>query len=184
MPLCDLYIFWWFLFWYLFNFNSFVWIFNVVFGYKIFFLIYFRYVSLAQTVKNRRCEFDPWVGKITWKRKCQPSPIVLPGEFHGHREAWRARVHRVTKSWTPLSDWHFHFFFSYICRYFLLVCCLFLCFFHSLNVFYREVSNFNKVNQWLFFFFFWWIIPFVLYLKCITKLKVIYIHLKFIQEML
>ena len=26
--------------------------------------------------------FDPWVGKIPWKRKWQPTPIFLPGEFH------------------------------------------------------------------------------------------------------
>ena len=48
-----------------------------------FFLIYFRYVSLTQTVKNRRCEFDSWVGKIPWRRKWQPSPVLLPGKFHG-----------------------------------------------------------------------------------------------------
>ena len=25
----------------------------------------------------------PWVGKIPWKRKWQPTPVFLPGEFHG-----------------------------------------------------------------------------------------------------
>ena len=28
--------------------------------------------------------FDPWVGKIPWSRKWQPTPF-LPGEFHGQR---------------------------------------------------------------------------------------------------
>ena len=28
--------------------------------------------------------FDPWVGKIPW-RKWQPTPVFLPGEFHGQR---------------------------------------------------------------------------------------------------
>ena len=28
---------------------------------------------------------DPCVGKIPWKRKWQPSPVFLPGEFHGKR---------------------------------------------------------------------------------------------------
>ena len=28
---------------------------------------------------------DPWVGKIPWKRKWQPIPVSLPGEFHGQR---------------------------------------------------------------------------------------------------
>ena len=29
--------------------------------------------------------FDPWAGKITWRRKWQPTPILLPGKFHGLR---------------------------------------------------------------------------------------------------
>ena len=33
----------------------------------------------------RRCEFSPWVGKIFWRRKRQPTPIFLPGESHGQR---------------------------------------------------------------------------------------------------
>ena len=29
--------------------------------------------------------FDPWVRKITWRRKWQPTPVFLPGESHGQR---------------------------------------------------------------------------------------------------
>ena len=29
--------------------------------------------------------FDPWVGKIPWRRKWQPTPVFLPGESHGQR---------------------------------------------------------------------------------------------------
>ena len=29
--------------------------------------------------------FDPWVGKIPWRRKWQPAPVFLPGESHGPR---------------------------------------------------------------------------------------------------
>ena len=32
-----------------------------------------------------RPRFDPWVGKIPWRRKWQPIPVLLPGEFHGGR---------------------------------------------------------------------------------------------------
>ena len=28
---------------------------------------------------------DPWVGKISWRRKWQPTPGFLPGESHGQR---------------------------------------------------------------------------------------------------
>ena len=48
-------------------------------------------------------EFDPWVGKIPWRKKWQPIPIFLPGVHHGQRSVvgyspW------VTKSWTWLSN--------------------------------------------------------------------------------
>ena len=33
----------------------------------------------------RRSRFDPWVGKIPWRRKWQPTPVFLPGEAHGQR---------------------------------------------------------------------------------------------------
>ena len=29
--------------------------------------------------------FDPWVGKIPWRRKWQPSPVFLPGKSHRQR---------------------------------------------------------------------------------------------------
>ena len=29
--------------------------------------------------------FDFWVGKIPWRRKWQPTPVFLPGKFHGQR---------------------------------------------------------------------------------------------------
>ena len=32
-----------------------------------------------------RPEFDPWIGKIPWRRKWQPSPVLLPGKSHGQR---------------------------------------------------------------------------------------------------
>ena len=29
--------------------------------------------------------FDPWVGKVPWSREWLPTPVFLPGEFHGQR---------------------------------------------------------------------------------------------------
>ena len=37
------------------------------------------------TCQHWRCGFDPWVGKIPWTRKWQPTPVFLPGESHGQR---------------------------------------------------------------------------------------------------
>ena len=31
----------------------------------------------------RRPGFDPWVGKIPWRRKWQSTPVLLPGKSHG-----------------------------------------------------------------------------------------------------
>ena len=31
----------------------------------------------------RKHEFNPWVGKVPWRRKWQPIPAFLPGESHG-----------------------------------------------------------------------------------------------------
>ena len=46
--------------------------------------------------------FDPWVDKIPWRREWQPTPIFLLGN-PTDRGAWRAAVHRVTKSQTRLK---------------------------------------------------------------------------------
>ena len=44
---------------------------------------------MAQRVKNLpamwRPGFNPWVGKIPWRREWLPTPVSLPGEFHGQR---------------------------------------------------------------------------------------------------
>ena len=40
------------------------------------------------TRQCRRCKrhsFDPWIGKISWRRKWQPSPTFLPRKSHGQR---------------------------------------------------------------------------------------------------
>ena len=33
----------------------------------------------------RRPRFNPWVGNIPWRREWLPTPVFLPGEFHGQR---------------------------------------------------------------------------------------------------
>ena len=37
------------------------------------------------TCQCRRCSFNPWVGKIPWGRKWQPTPVFLPGKINGQR---------------------------------------------------------------------------------------------------
>ena len=44
---------------------------------------------MAQMVKNlsamQETLFYPWVRKIPWRREWLPTPVFLPGEFHGQR---------------------------------------------------------------------------------------------------
>ena len=37
------------------------------------------------TCQCRRPGPDPLVGKMPWRRKWQPTPVFLPGKFHGQR---------------------------------------------------------------------------------------------------
>ena len=58
--------------------------------------------SPCQCRRRKRHGFDPWVGKIPWRRKWQTTPTFLPEKSH---KAWQATVHGVAKSQTRLSDW-------------------------------------------------------------------------------
>ena len=49
--------------------------------------------------QRRRHRFDHLVGKILWRRKWQPAPVVLPGKFHEQRSLadytpWGHRIRR------------------------------------------------------------------------------------------
>ena len=52
-----------------------------------------RASQVAQVVKNppakagdiTRHGFDPWVGKVPWRKAWQPILVFLPGESHGQR---------------------------------------------------------------------------------------------------
>ena len=41
--------------------------------------------SACQCRRHRRYGFNPWVRKIPWRRKWQPTPVFLPGESSGKR---------------------------------------------------------------------------------------------------
>ena len=62
----------------------------------------------CQCRRQKRLGFDPWVGKIPWRRAWQPILVFLLGESPWTKEPtvglWSA-VHGATKSWTQVSDW-------------------------------------------------------------------------------
>ena len=39
----------------------------------------------CQFRRYKRCRFNPWVKKMPWRRKWQPTPIFLPVKSHGQR---------------------------------------------------------------------------------------------------
>ena len=52
--------------------------------------------------------FNPWFGKIPWKRKWQPTTVFLPGKSHEHRSLvgcgpW-GHKELVTSEWLNTND--------------------------------------------------------------------------------
>ena len=39
----------------------------------------------CQCRRLKRGEFDPWIRRISWRRKWQPTPVLLPDKSHGER---------------------------------------------------------------------------------------------------
>ena len=59
----------------------------------------------CQGGRRRRYEFGPWVRKIPWRRKWQPTPALLPGEFNGQRSLADYRPWGHKRKWTWFSDY-------------------------------------------------------------------------------
>ena len=52
----------------------------------------------------RRHGFDPWIGKIPWRRKWQPTPVFLPEKLCGRRSL-AGYSPCIAKNRTRLSNW-------------------------------------------------------------------------------
>ena len=68
-----------------------------------------RLSSKEPTCQCRRCRFNPWVGKIPWRKKWQPTPVFLPGKSHGQRSlagySPRGRKESDTTEHTHVQKW-------------------------------------------------------------------------------
>ena len=60
---------------------------SVIFSSLGFILFIYKRIHLPGQ-KTQVWSFDPWVGKIPWRRKCQPTPAFLPRKSH----RWRSLV--------------------------------------------------------------------------------------------
>ena len=87
--------------------------------------------SKASTCSAEDPGSDPWIGKIFWRKKWQPTPVFLPREFHGQRSLVGSRgckeldtteglIHTHSSfehffsRWEPM--WYFlHFFVPFLC---------------------------------------------------------------------
>ena len=62
--------------------------------------------SPCQHTICKRHKFDPWVGKMPWRKAWQPTPVFLPGEFHGLTRlvGYSPWVHRVGCNWVTFTS--------------------------------------------------------------------------------
>ena len=71
-------------------------------GEGIGYPLHYSWASLiAQLVKNppamRETRFDPWVGKIPYRRETLPTSLFWPGEFHGLYSPWGRKESDTTE---------------------------------------------------------------------------------------
>ena len=59
------------------------------------------------TLTHKRDGFNPWVGKIPWKRTWQPTLYSCLGNPID-RGAWQATIHTAAQSWTQLNQLSTH----------------------------------------------------------------------------
>ena len=63
-----------------------------------------------QRRRHKRCRLDPWLGKIPWSRKWQPTPVFLPGESHRQKSLvdYSPRSHTESDTTEQLTHTHTH----------------------------------------------------------------------------
>ena len=56
---------------------------------------------VAQLVKNspamQETRFDPWIGKIPWRKERLPTPVFWSGQFHGLCRPWGRKKSDMTE---------------------------------------------------------------------------------------
>ena len=85
--------------------------------------------SKASCLQGERRGFHPWVGKILWRRKGQPTPVLFPRKSHGRRSLvgyspWGRKESDKTE-WLHFESvfWGSLFYF-YAQKLFLTISCL------------------------------------------------------------
>ena len=121
-----------------------LWFHNFLSAHPNILNIYIYRISEASLVASmqsiclqcRRARFNPGVQKIPWRKEWLPTPLLLPGEFHGQRKTGRFFTNSAT--WEDLVDvyaciyikhphYYLYFFFLYWYLFFITCQGLFLC---------------------------------------------------------
>ena len=76
--------------------------------------------AACQCKRRRRGGFNLWVEKIPWRGKWQPTPVFLPGKFHGQRilagySPWGRKESDMTESTHTHTHTHAHTVFKTYC---------------------------------------------------------------------
>ena len=59
-------------------------------------------------VQCGRLEFNPWVGKIPWRKEWLPTPVFWPGEFQGLYSPWGHKELDTTEQLSLSFGLNFH----------------------------------------------------------------------------
>ena len=84
---------------------------NIMVIFNMIFIILLGFPSgsvVRLHLQCRRPGFYPWVGKIPWERKWQPTPVFLPGESHRQRSLvgyspWGHKSQRSLRDYTTIK---------------------------------------------------------------------------------
>ena len=80
--------------------------------------------TAMQEMRHRRYWFDPWVGKIPWRKAWQHTPIFLPGRIPCTEETSRLYSigsERVGQDWSDWAHTQVFVFSIYLKRSFSLI---------------------------------------------------------------
>ena len=81
--------------------------------------------------------FDPWVGKIPWRRERLPTPVFWPGEFHGLYSPWGRKQSNMTER------------LSLSLRHSIYICCMHIWMNESLNEWMNDRACKGQDSSWV-----------------------------------
>ena len=95
-------------------------------------------------LQSRRTGFDPWVGKIPWRRERLPTPAFWPGEVHELYSPWGGNeldmIERLSPHFTSSKYVSMNLYIC-VCIYLLSICLSVFNIIHCKPVRYKFLSQ-------------------------------------------